>query len=225
MENYKPDFKKAYTAAHEKLIALKPGTSFPLSAVTIIQTFSDIRLCSYEHAEKKGYPRSFFQSDSAELKELNGRFIIFYDETKPHSHNRFSIFHEWAHYELFHDMNVGKDKTLYDIQEAEANLFAAELQMPEPVIKELEKRGMKMNADAIQCVFGTSMQAAEIRFKNLKKYPSFLRTREETELDEYLVKYTSQKFINAVCPRTCQFDMQDEYEKQEERDRWLCEGY
>ena len=97
--------------------------------------------------------------------------------------------------------------------------------MPEPVIKELEKRGKNMDAKEIQKVFGTSAKAAEIRFKTLKSYPSFLRSNEEKKFDEYLVKFTFRKFIDSVCPKMRKLDLQYEYEMQAERDRWIAEGY
>lgn len=71
--------------------------------------------------------------------------------------------------------------------------------MPEPVIKEIEKRGKKMDAKEIQKVFGTSAKAAEIRFKTLKSYPNFLRSNEEKEFDEYLVKFIFKKFSEFAC--------------------------
>ncbi len=123
-----------------------------------------------------------------------------YDETKPPAHSKFSILHELFHYESNHDLNAGEKNTeLYNKQELEANFFAAEILMPEPVIKEIEKRGKKMDTKEIQKVFGTSAKAAEIRFKTLKSYPNFLRSNEEKEFDEYLVKFIFKKFSEFVC--------------------------
>ncbi len=226
MATCKPDFKKSYIAAHEKLVKLPLGTTFPLKTSKIIEDFSDLELHSFCWAEKHGFPRIYFKSESAELYEQNGRYTVFYDETKPPAHSKFSILHELFHYESNHDLNAGEKNTeLYNKQEVEANFFAAEMLMPEPVIKELEKRGKKMDAKEIQKVFGTSAKAAEIRFKTLKSYPSFLRSNEEKEFDEYLVKFTFRKFIDSVCPKTRKLDLQYEYEMQAERDRWIAERY
>lgn len=226
MATCKPDFKKSYIAAHEKLVKLPLGTTFPLKTSKIIEDFSDLELHSFCWAEKHGFPRIYFKSESAELYEQNGRYTVFYDETKPPAHSKFSILHELFHYESNHDLNAGEKNTeLYNKQEVEANFFAAEMLMPEPVIKELEKRGKKMDAKEIQKVFGTSAKAAEIRFKTLKSYPSFLRSNEEKKFDEYLVKFTFRKFIDSVCPKMRKLDLQYEYEMQAERDRWIAEGY
>lgn len=226
MATCKPDFKKSYIAAHEKLVKLPLGTTFPLKTSKIIEDFSDLELHSFNWAEKHGFLRIYFKSESAELYEQNGRYTIFYNETKPSTHSKFSILHELFHYESNHDLNAGEKNTeLYNKQEVEANFFAAEMLMPEPVIKELEKRGKKMDAKEIQKVFGTSAKAAEIRFKTLKSYPSFLRSNEEKEFDEYLVKFTFKKFIDSICPKMRKLDLQNEYELQAERDRWIAEGY
>ena len=226
MATYKPDFKKSYIAANEKLVKLPLGTTFPLKTAKIIEDFSDLELHSFNWAEKHGFLRIYFKSESAELYEQNGCYTIFYNETKPSTHSKFSILHELFHYESNHDLNAGEKNTeLYNKQEVEANFFAAEMLMPEPVIKELEKRGKKMDAKEIQKVFGTSAKAAEIRFKTLKSYPNFLRSNEEKEFDEYLVKFTFKKFIDAICPKMRKLDLQNEYELQAERDRWIAEGY
>lgn len=226
MATCKPDFKKSYIAAHEKLVKLPLGTTFPLKTSKIIEDFSDLELHSFCWAEKHGFPRIYFKSESAELYEQNGRYTVFYDETKPPAHSKFSILHKLFHYESNHDLNAGEKNTeLYNKQEVEANFFAAEMLMPEPVIKEFEKRGKKMDAKEIQKVFGTSAKAAEIRFKTLKSYPSFLRSNEEKKFDEYLVKFTFKKFIDSVCPKLRKLDLQYEYEMQAERDRWTAEGF
>lgn len=197
MEIYRPDFKKAYIAAHEKLLALSAGTFFPLCAGEIIKKFTDFHLLSYQWAEEQGFPSIYFQSESSELKEMNGVNILFYNKRKPIEHSRFSILHELGHIVLLHDMNAGKSNPeLYKAQEAEANLFAAEMQMPEPVINEFKKRGLKMNAMNIQKLFGTSRQASEIRFRSLSSAPMFIRSKKIKEIDDFLVNHTFKKFID-----------------------------
>lgn len=44
MVTYKPNFKKSYIAAHEKLVKLLLGTTFPLKTAKIIEDFSDSEL-------------------------------------------------------------------------------------------------------------------------------------------------------------------------------------
>ena len=124
-----------------------------------------MELHSFDWAEKHGFQQVYFKSESAELYEKNGRYTVFYDETKPPAHSKFSILHEFFHYESNHDLNAGEKNTeLYNKQELEANFFAA-----------------------------------EIRFKTLKSYPNFLRSNEEKEFDEYLVKFIFKKFSEFAC--------------------------
>ncbi|WP_353955447.1 ImmA/IrrE family metallo-endopeptidase [uncultured Treponema sp.] len=52
----------------------------------------------------------YFKSESKELYEKNGRYTVFYDETKPPAHSKFSILHELFHYESNHDLNAGEKK-------------------------------------------------------------------------------------------------------------------
>ncbi|WP_288567259.1 ImmA/IrrE family metallo-endopeptidase [uncultured Treponema sp.] len=128
MATYKPNFKKSYIAAHEKLVKLPLGTTFPLKTAKIIEDFSDLELHSFDWAEKHGFQRVYFKSESEELYEKNGRYTVFYDETKPPAHSKFSILHELFHYESNHDLNAGEKNTeLYNKQELEANFFAAEI--------------------------------------------------------------------------------------------------
>lgn len=128
MATYKPNFKKSYIAAHEKLVKLPLGTTFPLKTAKIIEDFSDLELHSFDWAEKHGFQRMYFKSESEELYEKNGRYTVFYDETKPPAHSKFSILHELFHYESNHDLNAGEKNTeLYNKQELEANFFAAEI--------------------------------------------------------------------------------------------------
>mgnify|MGYP002763147581 FL=1 len=116
MATYKPNFKKSYIAAHEKLVKLPLGTTFPLKTAKIIEDFSDLELHSFDWAEKHGFQRMYFKSESEELYEKNGRYTVFYDETKPPAHSKFSILHELFHYESNHDLNAGEKNTeLYNV--------------------------------------------------------------------------------------------------------------
>lgn len=116
MATCKPDFKKSYIAAHEKLVNLPLGTTFPLKTSKIIEDFSDLELHSFDWAEKHGFQRVYFKSESKELYEKNGRYTVFYDETKPPAHSKFSILHELFHYESNHDLNAGEKNTeLYNV--------------------------------------------------------------------------------------------------------------
>lgn len=226
MENCKPDFKKAYIAATEKLVLFGKVQCFPIQITGLLKMHSDIQLHTFGWAERHGVQRSMFQSESAELQECCGRYAIYYDETKPQTHNRFSIAHEWGHYDLKHDFEgARKDETYYKKMEAEANMFAAQLLMPDQVIRELQKRGNRITAPFIQRTFCVSEQAAEVRIHTLQSFPSFLRSREEQEFDDLLIDFIFKDWLNAKFPNRVAFDFEAEYKKQTERERWLAEGY
>lgn len=226
MEHCNPDFKKAYIAATEKIVQFGNIQKFPVQISGLLKMHSDIQLHSFAWAERHDVPRSMFQSESAELQKLCGRYAIYYDETKPETHNRFSIAHEWGHYDLKHDFDRARhDEAYYKKTEAEANLFAAQLLMPEQVIDELKKRGNKINAPFIQRTFCVSEQAAEVRMRTLKSFPSFLRSCKEQKYDDILIDFVFKKWLDANFPRRVEFDFEAEYTKQAERERWLAEGY
>lgn len=225
MEHCKPDFKKAYIAATEKLVQFGKIGKFPIQISGLLKEHSDIQLHTFGWAERHGVSRSMFQSESAELQECNGMHAIYYDETKPHTHSRFSIAHEWAHYDLRHDFDAAKDDALYKRQEAEANFFAAQLLMPDQVIRELQQRGNRITAPFIQRTFCVSEQAAGVRMRTLQSFPSFLRSPEEREFDDILLGEVFSAWLNASFPRRILCDSYAEYEKQAEREKWFAEGY
>ena len=75
-----------------------------------------MELHSFDWAEKHGFQRVYFKSESEELYEKNGRYTVFYNETKPPAHSKFSILHELFHYESNHDLNAGEKNTeLYNV--------------------------------------------------------------------------------------------------------------
>lgn len=226
MEHCNPDFKKAYIAATEKLVQFGKIQGFPVQISGLLKAHSDIQLHSFAWAERHGVARSMFQSESAELQECYGRYTIYYDETKPETHSRFSIAHEWGHYDLHHDFDKARhDESYYKKTEAETNMFAAQLLMPEQVIRELQKREYRITAPFIQKTFCVSNQAAEVRMHTLKSFPSFLRSHEERELDDILINFVFKEWLNAAFPRRMTYDFEAENKKQEERERWLAEGY
>ncbi len=226
MEICNADFKTAYIAATEKLVQFGDIREFPIRIAGLLKTYSDVYLHTFGWAERHGVPRSMFQSESAELQEYNGMYAIYYDETKPETHSRFSIAHEWGHYELRHDFDrARRDDEYYKKTEAEANLFAAQLLMPEQVIREAQKRGNKIDASFIQRTFCVSSQAAEVRMRTLKSYPSFLRSNEEKAYDDILLRFVFSKWLDKSFPRRMDFDFEAECEKQAEREKWFAEGY
>lgn len=145
--------------------------------------------------------------------------IIFYDETKPDTHVKYSIIHEYGHDFLKHDFDKKDDET-YAKYEIETNFFAAQLLMPEQILREFIRRGVAVNNDFLRQHFGVSREAAEKRLKTLARTNSEWRTRQEAEYDDIiLAKYSS--FIDSICPKYSYYDYEYEEDMQNQRDKWF----
>ncbi len=213
------DFKKAYTAANELLVSSKSIASFPFSPKKLIKEKSGIVCRTYEKGLEYGVNIRDFGSESATIFRYHGKKIIFYDETKPEVHVKYSIIHEYGHDYLKHDLDKKDDET-YRKYEIETNFFAAQLLMPEQILRELTRRGVAVNNDFLRKHFGVSREAAEKRIKTLARTNSEWRTRQEAEYDDIiLTKYSS--FIDSICPKSLYYDYEYEEDLQNQRDKWF----
>jgi len=217
------DFVKVYSKANEILASTSVIETFPFRISQLIKEQSDIRLCKYSKAlSKYNIPMEHFGSESAELMEYGGAYIIFYNDAEKEYRVRFSIGHEFGHYVFGHKMNLKEDDPLYHKQEVEANCFAAQLLMPEQIIREAVHRGEKSNIDYLMKSFDVSKEAAEKRRDSLAKYEYEWRKREEKVFDDIiLMRYA--KFIDKIAPKnnSYYYDYAYEDEMQRERESWL----
>ncbi len=216
--NSKPNFNKAYIKANEILIKSSMIQSFPFSPKKLVKEQSPIVCRSYDKAKKYGVDITDFGSESATIFRFGGKSIIFYDETKPEPHIAFSILHEFGHDRLEHDFTK-KDEENYHRYEVETNFFAAQLLMPEQIIREMQKRGKNITCSFLQSTFGVSAQAATKRIETLAKTNSEWRSRTEKEYDDIiLLRYAD--LLNEICPVHNYYDFEDEYARQQERYSW-----
>ncbi len=218
------NFKKIYSKANEHLVLSRSITSFPFKTKSFINEFSDVRLCSYKKAKDK-YDISIrlFGSESAVIIEKDGAYVIFYNQSEPDYRVRFSIIHEYAHYIFGHQLNLQNTDTLYHTQEIEANCFAAQLLMPEQILRECQKRGIRLSLDFIIKSFGVSDEAAEKRLNTLANTIYEWRSREEIEYDDIILNKYAQK-LNEIAPKSLEYDYFDpeaDYDRQRERDSWF----
>ena len=176
-------------------------------------------------------------SKDAEAVEQCGRYIIFYNQNMPSVRIAFSIAHEIGHIVLGHDIehiteyrkkNDSRFKELYGQSEIEANYFAACLLMPEAIINRLKSFGCCITKEFLQISFGVSESASEIRIKTLRRnsqrYVSYW-TKDKSLDNAVLLKFAD--FIKKISPRRKSYEEEYRYEEemQEERNRWLAEGY
>ncbi len=216
--NSKPNFNKAYIKANEMLIKSSVIQSFPFSPKKLVKEQSSIVCRSYDKAKEYGVDIRDFGSESATIFRLGGHSIIFYDETKPEPHIAFSILHEFGHDVLEHDFTK-KDEENYHRYEVETNYFAAQLLMPEQILREMQNRGKRITCTFLQSTFGVSGQAATKRIETLAKTNSEWRSRTEKEYDD-IILFRYAEFLNKICPIYNYYDFEDEYARQQERYSW-----
>jgi hypothetical protein len=196
--NLKPNFEKAYVRANDTLVTSSAIATFPFSSKALVEEYNEIRCRSYKRAREHGVDISNFGSDSSVIFRKENRVVIFYNETKPQPHVKFSILHEFAHYILNHNFSYLENEA-YNIAEVEANYFAAQVLMPEQLLREFESRGVKINCEFLQKAFGVSAQAASKRIKTLERTSIKRHSISERESDELiLLKFSN--FLNSTYP-------------------------
>ncbi len=194
-------------------------STFPFSPTRLVKELSPYVCRTYTKARKYGVNIADFGSESAVVMTMGERTIIFYDDTKPISHVGFSILHEFGHPIIGHDFHI-KDEANYGRYEVETNYFAAQLLMPEQILRELQRRGMPITSSFLQVTFGVSSIAADKRISTLTKTNSEWRSRFEHEYDDIiLLKYAA--FLDGIKPLSGVYDIGDELEMQRRRDSWF----
>ncbi|MBQ7779601.1 MAG: ImmA/IrrE family metallo-endopeptidase [Clostridia bacterium] len=135
----------------------------------VIDTFS-----SYEKKTGASLPTS---TEGITLKLSGGMNLILYDDKITNAGRRnWTIAHELGHVFLGHG-EISK------INEREADAFAAELLMPEAVIRYLDQRdGDPITPDAMTNYFAASITACRRRRLNLVMNPSYRPSEEGLEL-------------------------------------------
>ena len=154
IEKNKPDFNFVYEKANEILITSKTAKSIPFYVKDLISEMFDIELRNYDYVHQKyNIDIRIFGSEDAVICEQNGFNIIFFNSKADLHRIKFSVLHELGHYYLNHPiielnellkLDFSKFKEIYGIYEVEANAFAAQLLMPQQVIKELSSRGKQI---------------------------------------------------------------------------------
>lgn len=216
----KPNFSAVYSKANEILVKSRVISAFPFSPIDLVEEQSAIKCRTYKKARRYGVDISAFGSESATIFDYGGRQIIFYDDSKLMTHVKYSILHELGHPLNKHDFNV-TDKELYGRYEVETNFFAAQLLMPEQVLREFVHRGARITKEFLMQHFEVSETAAKKRIETLAKITVEWRSRQEKEFDDIILcKFAA--FIDSICPSGGNyFDFEDEYDRQRERDSWF----
>lgn len=236
--DYKTDIEER---VNEILIKSRIAKKFPLDCFLLLDEIGKeiaIALMTFSWIEKHGEKaEDVISSKDAGVSEFCGRYIIFYNQDMSSARIAFSIAHEIGHIVLGHDIeriNKYKKKKdpqfrqLYEQSEIEANYFAACLLMPEAVINRLKSLGCYITKDFLKASFGVSDSAAEVRIKTLRRnsqrYVSYWN-KDKVLDNAVLLKFAD--FIKKTAPRRKSYEEEYRYEEemQEERNRWLAEGY
>ena len=107
-----PNFKRIYRYANEMLVLSSAIDTIPFKVKGLVREQADIAFCTFEKAKSK-YHQDIrqFGSDSAVLMEMQGAYIIFYNQDEAPCRVRFSIMHEFGHYVLGHELNLTREDT------------------------------------------------------------------------------------------------------------------
>jgi len=215
----KPNFSNAYSKANEMLVKSTIISNFPFSALDLVKEQSDIKCRTFNKALSYGVDISSFGSESAVLVHYNGKSIIFYDDEKPMNHVQFSILHELGHSINNHDLSI-KDSETYGKYEVETNYFAAQLLMPEQILREFQKRGNRITRQFLQEHFKVSYHAADKRITTLAKTNVEWRSRSESEYDD-IILFKYKTFLDTISPIQNVYSFEDEYSLELERNTWV----
>ncbi len=151
-----------------------PETNIPFPFEEIVKRHRDLELRSGD-LSNAGSPISNDLSGLILYDDSEKKFVILIEESKPKNRKYFTIAHELGHYFLHKEdlkeksLVVDGDATLYrldnglsNIQESQANYFAASLLMPEDRVRKAWKA---FNEDVEKCaeLFDVSLSAMSIR--------------------------------------------------------------
>jgi len=240
-EEFTADYKAMKERADEILLSPFIGNKFPLDCFDLVERLGSevaIKILPFSWIEEHGMKaEDVVHSKDAETFEHNGMYLIFYNQEIQKSRTGFSIMHEAGHIYNGHDMelltkyrktNDARLAPLYKKCEAEANCFAAELLMPEAVLRRLQELGCRIDAAFLKRAFGVSELAAKNGIKNLKRsanrYVPYWQ--KDASLDDaILMKFKPVIEKNAPRRKSQMEKFEDELAMQAERDRWLADGW
>lgn len=196
------DWRSITSAAYLALVQLNI-TTFPISPEQI--KCDDVMIISYQKYSKVtgvslDQITCVHQLDDAFLlRNLRpGISFILYNEDKITSRLKHTLWHEVGHIKCKHKKHADKE-------EIEANFFASQANAPNVIIKEISKRGYKIDVQFLVDCFGLSMESARKKLDYLGKY-YFDHTN---EYDDVILQLFSV-FINSKYP-PCTSHYNDDY--------------
>ena len=216
MEKNKIDFDNIVSKAYETLI-LQDRITFPIDVFNI-KFNKDIKIISFEELALRSN-NSYEQikeisqgSDAFKYEQNNLLLIVYDDRINSIGRIRWSIAHEYGHIVLKHKDQCNKN-------EVEANFFAANLLLPECVLKELLQKRGNITKEYLMNKFSISEEAAE-------KYLSKVNGRGfdyfKNDYDDIIIN-KARSFLNNEIKNSKRYQMMIEEEMQEKRNNWMYE--
>ena len=214
------NFHGAVVKANEVLV-LAGISSYPFDPFEVVKLFPNCVCRKFATARKWGIDIENFGSESAIIVEMGGKFIIFYDESKPQCHVNFSILHELGHFLLKHPLNFKKmSAESYHRYEVEANYFAAQMLIPTPILTALRRRHLAISQQFLVQHFGVSSDAASKRLTTLRNTCNIFLAPSERKYDDIIVTLAGG-FLENIQPSYSFFDYMYEEEMQRRRESWV----
>ena len=216
MQKNSIDFDSITSNAYETLI-IQEKLFFPLDVFSI-KLNKEVIIVSFDEMANRSntnYETIKELADGADAFKYNYEDIIFiaYDnKINSYGRIRWSIAHEYGHIVLNHQKQC-------DQNEVEANFFAANLLLPQCVLKELLLKRGNITKDYLKSKFSISEEAAE-------KYLSRINGRGfdylVNEYDDIIIN-KAKKFLDNEIKNTRRYQLLIEEEMQDKRNSWLYE--
>ena len=193
---------------------------YPFNPFDVVKCIPNCVCRKFSTARKWGVDIESFGSESAITVAMEGRTIIFYDETKPQSHINFSILHEVGHLVLKHPLrNKAVSPEAYHRYELEANFFAAHMLMPSAILASLRRRQLTISKAFLVRHFGVSPDAASKKLATMRNTRNMVFAPSEREYDDVIVSLASD-FLETLRPSYSIFDSLHEDNMQRMRESW-----
>jgi hypothetical protein len=148
--------------------------------------------------------------DAFVLKGLRpGIAFILYNKDKYDNRIKHTLWHEIGHIKCNHQKHGDKE-------EIEAHFFAAQANAPNVLIKEIAKRGYRIDVPFLVECFGLSQEAAVKKKEYIQKYGF----EHSNEYDDMILRLYSE-YINIKYPARTKYYHDDYFDKlEEERVKW-----
>ncbi len=182
----RPDFRRCEAAA--KQLLLQQTLTSAWIDVRALQFDKTVLFDSFQHyCELTGMspgtgPASL--RDGCTLIRGTTHLVLYHDGERKRDRLNFTLAHEVGHIYLGH-------RTDGDIQEVEANFFAAELLMPESVVRYMIRRNHGARAEDLHEWFYVTLTAAQKRLQTLRRKGGFSPTAADREILRRFLPYLS----------------------------------